>query len=332
MADRTLKFLIAALALALIAGGCASTGKQAQNFAAEVAKKFEGKPAAKIPAGSKIVCAEQKETKVLICDASMPDWNKEGAVLWQWSPNSDPSIAPRHRKWFKCLSDVKPVKNAAAILVTASGGGVALVDIAKNKAVFYFHDDGNMHSASLLPDGNIVTASSDGDHICLFDIKNGCPSPESAKKTSYYLKYAHAVVWDKKREVLWAMGLEEIAAFKYVQTPNPILKKVDSIPLSGAAHNGHDLCAAQGLDLLFMTGKGLSVFDPNERKVHFAADVEKIKSISMNGEAIIVMRADESWWSPSIRQAGAGMPPVGTLKGARFYKARWLLPDTFSEN
>ena len=198
MIAKTLKFLIAALAVAVIACGCASTEKQAKDFAAETAKKFESKSAAKIPDGSKIVCAEQKETKVLICDASIPDWNKEGAVLWQWSPNSDPSIAPEHRKWFKCLSEVKPVKNATAILVTASGGGVALVDIAKNKAVFYSYDSGNMHSACILPDGNIVTASSDGDHICLFDIKNGCPSPENAKKTNYYLKFAHAVVWDKK--------------------------------------------------------------------------------------------------------------------------------------
>ena len=179
---------------------------------------------------------------------------------------------------------------------------------------------------------NIVTASSDGDHICLFDIKNGCPSPESAKKKIYYLKFAHAVVWDKKRELLWAMGLDEIAAFKYAQEPEPILEKVDSIPLSGAAYDGHDLCAVQGLDLLFMTGKGLSIFDPDERKIYFSADIEKLKSISMNNGAVIVMRADESWWSQSIRLAGAGMLPAGTLKGARFYKARWLVPDHFSDN
>lgn len=332
MISRNLKTLIAAAVFAGIAIGCSSPGNKAQNFAFEIAKKFESKSAAKIPAGSRIVCAEQKGSRVLICDASISDWNKEGAILWEWSPSSDTAIAPEHRKWFNCLSEVKPVKNATAILVTASGGGVALVDIKKNKASFYAFDSGNMHSACLLPDGNIVTASSDGDHICLFDIKNGCLSPESAKKKIYYLKFAHAVVWDKKRELLWAMGLDEIAAFKYAQEPEPILEKVDSIPLSGAAYDGHDLCAVQGLDLLFMTGKGLSIFDPDERKIYFSADIEKLKSISMNNGAVIVMRADESWWSQSIRLAGAGMLPAGTLKGARFYKARWLVPDHFSGN
>ena len=332
MTGKMLKFLVAAIAVAAIASGCSSTSEQAQDFASAIAKKFEGKSSARIPPNSKIVCAEQKSSSILICDASVSDWNKKGAIVWRWSPSSDTSIAPEHYKWFKCLSDVKPVKNATAILATASGGGVALIDIEKNKAVFYSHDSGNMHSACLLPDGNRVTASSDGDHRCLFDIKNGCPSPENAKKTNYYLKFAHAVVWDKKREILWAMGLEEIAAFKYVQTPKPSLEKVDSIPLSGAAHDGHDLCAVQNCDLLFMTGKGLNIFDPAERKIHFVADIEKIKSISINEGTIIVMRADESWWSPSIRTAGSEMPPIGTLDGARFYKARWLLPDSFSEN
>ncbi|MFR6032496.1 MAG: DUF6528 family protein [Bacilli bacterium] len=112
--------------------------------------------------------------------------------------------------------------------------------------MFYAFDSGNMHSACLLPDGNIVTASSDGDHICLFDIKT-VALPRKREEKIYYLKFAHAVVWDKKRELLWAMGLDEIAAFKYAQEPEPILKKSIHYSFRKAAYDGHDLCAVQGL-------------------------------------------------------------------------------------
>ena len=50
MISRNLKTLIAAAVFAGIAIGCSSPGNKAQNFAFEIAKKFESKSAAKIAA------------------------------------------------------------------------------------------------------------------------------------------------------------------------------------------------------------------------------------------------------------------------------------------
>ena len=88
-----------------------------------------------------------------------------------WTADADEAIAPQHKKWFNNTDEVKPVNGTSQLLVTASLGGVAIIDIAKNKASFYAHDSGNLHSAALLPDGNIVAAASNGKHICLFDKK-----------------------------------------------------------------------------------------------------------------------------------------------------------------
>ena len=104
-----------------------------------------------------IVMAEQSQQRVIIFDIVTAQ------TVWEWKP-APPAVPAEHIAWFSNPSDVKPVLNNQYILMTASGGVVALLRIADKKLVFYAYAGGNTHSAELLPDGNIVAASSTGNY------------------------------------------------------------------------------------------------------------------------------------------------------------------------
>ncbi len=321
-----MKFIFTIFA-ALLCGCCQlkdNTAPVAEKTAEEIGAKFSQSIDCKAPKNAKIVCADQSKSGIVMIDA------QSNNIVWQWTPDRDKTIAPEHKKWFKNIDEVKPVNGTSQLLVTASLGGVAIIDIAKNRAVFYAHDDGNLHSAALLPDGNIVTAASDGNHLCLFDKTQNRGTFDTVKKTNYELEFAHGVVWDKKREILWALGLRQIKAFKYIKNPSPELVLVEDIDLPAKDFNGHDLYPIPDKDLLFITGeKSVCVFDPESKKIFTACNEENLKSISqLNGE-IIVLRPEISWYSQTVRFANGKV--AATQKNAKFYKARWLAANTFSE-
>ena len=85
-------------------------------------------------------------------------------------------------------------------------------------------------------------------------------------------------------------------------------------------------------DALMTTGAGINVFDPNSHKFYSVSPMKKVKSISLSPEGTLLMqRAVVEWWSETIFYGDDKNSAVGTYKDARFYKARWFTPNTFSD-
>src|SRR5699024_10155805 len=215
----------------------------------------------------------------------------------------------------------------------ASLGGVALVRISDKKTVFYTNVGGNTHSAELLPDGNIVTASSTGNYLTVVHTDT-LHFPDSVFRRKIFLPSAHNVVWDKKRKVLWSAAGDKIYAFKYnFNCEYPYLKTIDSIPFPGS--HPHDLFPVFGKDLLWLTTvKGMFKFNPSTDQVKaFKGDITaNIKSVSSgslkNNYPTIIMLPREKWWTDEVLDLHGNI--IFKQHGLKMYKVRWLLPNLFS--
>src|SRR5690625_2605329 len=179
-----------------------------------------------------LLITDQSQNRIAIVDV------KSAKIVWQWRPD-EADIRSQDVKWFEAPSDAKVVYDGKYILLTASLGVVALVRIADEKTIFYKYVGGNTHSAELLPDGNIVTASSTGNflkviHTDTSDFHN------SVYIRKIYLPQAHNVVWDRQRKMLWSAAGNKLYAFKYnFNCTHPDLRMTDSIFLPDV--HPHDL-------------------------------------------------------------------------------------------
>ena len=107
------------------------------------------------------VLAEQSRRAIVIRDA------ETHRNIWSWDPYTA-CVPAAQQGWFVNPSEVKPVFNRRYILMTASGGAVALIRLSDHKLMFYANCGQNPHSAEVLPDGNIVTAESKSGEINTF--------------------------------------------------------------------------------------------------------------------------------------------------------------------
>ena len=278
--------------------------------------------------GCSILCTEQASKRLMIFDAEK-DWNSPDALLWEWCPGKHPELPVKEDWWFDAISEAKPMMGGKKILTTASGGAVALIDRATEKADFCGYAGGNTHSAEILPDGNIAAASSTGGYITLFHVEEGEVEPIGEPVHIPYLD-THGIVWDKWQELLWVLGEREICGFRYMGTKSmPSLEKVYSVSLPEKAFCGHDLTFVPASRTLFLSAsQALFLFDTNHRKIESLADIDHIKSISLNrwsnDSALIVQIPKEEWWSDEIFFLGKDRPAIGQYNGARFYKARFI--------
>lgn len=270
-----------------------------------------------------IILSEQAFQRVAIADL------ESKKIFWEWTPQTS-NVKPEHHKWFNNISDAKLVYNNQYILTNASGGGVALVRIADKKTVFYAFAGGNTHSAELLPDGNIVSASSTGNYLTLFTVDT-LNFPENVYSKNITIEFGHNVVWDHKNQLLWTAAGNHLQSFQYnFNCTQPDLTLVKSITIPGK--EAHDLFPVYGEDAFWLTNT-TNVYKftlAGEKLVQADVLQPNIKSVSSGpaGFPIIIIKPKESWWTDEVTDAkGNGL---FYEKGLKIYKARWFLPNTFS--
>ena len=270
-----------------------------------------------------IVLCEQSKHRIAIVDT------ESSRIVWEWTAQES-NVARDHVKWFDNPDEAKPVYNNKYMLITASGGGVALIRVADKKAVFYAYAGGNPHSAELLPDGNIVSSSSTGGFLKLFKVDT-LNVAEKISSKSYPIVDGHNVVWDRKRQLLWAGSGDQLYAYAYnADCQDPELTLRDSVSLPD---NLHDLFPVDGKDALWLS-TDLKVYSFEVSAKNFdlmkAKPPDHIKSVSslLDGYPILMIHPKEKWWTDEVTSSEC--ESIFFKKGLRIYKARWFLENHFS--
>ena len=267
-----------------------------------------------------LVCAGGKE--IFILDAG--DLAKGSArKIWSWTASPETGVPESRTNWFANLDDAKSINDGKQVLISASNSGVAIVDVATRK-VTWMATVRNAHTAEMLPGGLIAAASSiGGDELLVFDPK--APTPESPICRTA-LPSAHGLVWDDDRNTLWALGYDELRAYKIaskdVAQMQLELRKTHKLPGIG----GHDLRAMpKTAGLLISNKEHVYIFDRIKEQFTEHATlgkIEKVKSIDVHpltGQLVY------SLWGQKVTLSN----PDSEIKtgSSIVYKARWFTGD-----
>ena len=271
------------------------------------------------PAGRLIVCGWDE---LFIADAAT------GAKSWTWKAADRPELPAAMRTKFRSIDECKPVDGGRKILITASSDGVALIERPGGRVTFWATVV-NAHSAELLPRGRIVAAASHrpgaaGDRLILFDA--AAPEKELFQTEC---SWAHGVVWDDARRLLWAISDRDVRAYRLAnwETAAPSLAPAGVYPMPDTS--GHDLYPVPRTPMLSLTtGRHCWLFDRDRRTFQphpELADRAGVKCITVNaetGRTVWTLSEGGNWWTDKLRF----LHPEGllTLPGERIYKARWM--------
>lgn len=293
----------------------------------------DGKPSVRIPEKA-FVLAEQSVPSVVIMNAGT------NAEVWSWDPVTA-GLSEEHQAWFVNPSEVKPVYNGKYVLMTASGGAVALIRIADSRLVFYGKCGTfpNPHSAEILPDGNIVAVESRYGKVCIF-VTGTDELPVEPVELDLTVEDAHNAVWSRKHDCLFMTGrkpdTKKVALYRFEYNGdrmNPALVNQKEVWSSTVESGGHDLFPVYGEeDRLWMTAaNGVYKFDVTDPDAPVCEKISgrlSIKSISNGPDGIVMLKPTESWWAEGLIDDKG--EPLFIMPGKKFYKGRWFLDNTFS--
>lgn len=249
--------------------------------------------------------------------------------LWSWRGKDCADLPEPVRKLFGTTDDCRPTADGKTVMISSSGGAVALVDRATGKASWYATVP-NAHGIEMLPGDRVVAASSvskTGNRLMVFD-----RTKSDALVAETPLPSAHGVVWDAGRERLWALGGKELRKYALkdwaTKSPSLELEKTYELP----DDDGHDLSVVPGTDELIVTShRHVHVFDRKKgtfTKHATLGDVVNVKGIAIHPKSgrVAYTEADgKEWWTATLRLQN----PAGKVSfpGERLYRIRWLVPN-----
>lgn len=196
-----------------------------------------------------ILGGSQNWTGLTVYRQCASDWNKKSSVAWQWQPTEELGFDSDFITYYmSSVSDAK-LRNSehygGYVVATCSGESFCIIDYATGENLFSrVYTGENLHSIELLPDGNVVVAGSAGNSISIYAASQGNTNVYSKK---YTFTDAHGLTWDPYRKVLWALGGNELTAYKVTGTlAEPTLEQLPDMTKELPSADGHDLFPVYG--------------------------------------------------------------------------------------
>ncbi len=274
-------------------------------------------------------CSQQKTLQIIACgddkviiidEQTSEDENVK--INWSWSVSKATDLPEKYQKLLIPFDECKPVDKGKKLLLTSSGGGVVLLDIATKKSLFYAYAP-MAHSAELLPDNRIAVALSTnpaGNSLELYDVSK--PEVVLFKDTLYS---GHGSVWMPKQKRLYALGYDDLRAYSLTdwdtETPSLTLEKTWILPAKG----GHDLIDISNYELIVTAHEAAWVFDIEKEEFkpfEPLANEHHVKSVNYDKKTgrLIYTKAETSWWTHNIYMRNPDK--TITIPDIKLYKVR----------
>lgn len=295
---------------------------------------------------------------IRVFDPSVSNWNSPSALKWSWKPTASLGFSTAEINVWGGGSDVKLRNNDVwgGQWAAVSDGHLAAIvsypDGIRKWATTFASD--NVHSAELLPNGNIAVAASDGNWVRVYTSSQG---PDSTSYAQFTINFAHAVLWDPGTNRLWVNGYDA-ANNEHILTAlivggtaaSPTLTEDTSRRAVLPTVWAHDTYPVTGnTDRLWVSTnlgvhqyvKSTNAFDPNYPN-NASANRTFVKGIGNLPSGQIVETKPDSTKSP----AGActlngwctdtvdfyGPSATRSVTGAAFYKSRVWSPDYYAND
>ena len=250
------------------------------------------------------------DNHVFVINATIAkDSYKEGLV-WSWDARTAAGELGLAASRCDHLDECKFVDNGTKLLLTSSYGWCALLDYATSKMLFHATGLSNAHSAEYLPGGYIAVATSTGSSVShnKVHLYNSAKSEVSLANADLYS--GHGVVWDYKRNVLYAAGGDVVKIFKIngLGTDKPSFELVKSIkaPQGGI----HDINRVDD-NTITVAGNKAYLFNVDTEQfteMPLFSGSTALKSLNYNAETgevwytdATIPEGEESWSSHKIR-------------------------------
>lgn len=288
---------------------------------------------------------DQQNKQIVVYNQNSETWDEE-AVVWKWKP----SLANGFKSYnlfastYANPSDAKlrysDFYGGYVVVTTSSSGFVGVIDYETGECLFERNSnssgENNPHAIELLPDGNVVVASSAGNSVTIYAASQG-------DGNGYYQRYtltnAHGLVWDPELEVLWALGYDELVAYEVgTDVSGPVLTVKEGMTYTTPEKGGHDLYAVYGNSNLLWVTVHENIYQFNKETGTFAtcevlSDVQtlNVKSIGtqpFSGDIVCLIPngAYASWDSDVVdwfANDGNGQYTKESRQSAgAYYKAR----------
>lgn len=247
--------------------------------------------------------------------------------IWRWTASTARDLPHAYRtKLLAHIDDCKPVDDNRSILVTASTGGVVLIDRATGKVRFRATAP-MAHSADLLPGGYVAVALSihqQGDRLNVYKL-----SRNDKPLGSLPLPSGHGVVWDQQRQRLFALSHAYVQSFVLGQRGGvPVLNETARWTLPGR-RDGHDLSPIPRGGYVVTTDDGAWRFDPDGGTFVAIPALNpklRVKAVTVSQGAMAWVQAEENWWAHAFTIAGRDTtaPRRVETPGLKLYKVRWI--------
>lgn len=242
-------------------------------------------------------------------------------ITWTWDAHQAEDLPDEFRlRKFNSVDDCKAIKDGKELLVSSSGGAVAVVELKTSKVLFYAAVP-NAHSVEVLPGNLLVAAASTspaGNKLMVFDLDD----PQKILFTDS-LYSAHGVVWIEKKNSLFALGYDVLREYKLKKGGALVLEKDWKIPGIG----GHDLqLSPDGKGLFITEHEGSWRFDLKTHqfsKIEGFPDAANIKSLGRNASGQYIFTVPEqSWWTYHV--SFYNPERQFAFPNMKVYKARWF--------